>query len=80
MTDPTSSQHPAPHPEASTLGQLRASGHRLRTLREELRDNLLARLRSGEDPWPGLHGFSETVVPQVVRTRIASTVPAESTE
>ena len=59
------------HPAASTLGQLRESGHQLRTLRQEIRDNLLAKLRAGEDPWPGLHGFSETVIPQVERALLA---------
>ncbi len=58
-------------PAPRTLGELRASGHRLRTLREELRDNLLAMLRAGENPWPGLHGFEATVLPQVERALIA---------
>lgn len=42
-----------------------------RALREEIRDNLLAALREGRDPWPGLHGFSTTVVPQLERALIA---------
>jgi magnesium chelatase subunit I len=54
-----------------TLGALRASGHRQKHLREEVRDNLLAKLRSGEDPWPGLHGFEDTVIPQLERALIA---------
>jgi magnesium chelatase subunit I len=36
-----------PHPAASTLGQLRESGHELKSLRQELRDNLLERLAAG---------------------------------
>ncbi|SDB81220.1 magnesium chelatase subunit I [Raineyella antarctica] len=63
----TSSDVPTPR----TLGQLRASGHRLRTLREEVRDNLLAMLRAGENPWAGLHGFQDTVIPQLERALIA---------
>ena len=58
-------------PDITTLGVLRASGHAPRTVREELRDNLLAKLRAGEDPWPGLHGLGETVLPQVERALIA---------
>ena len=58
-------------PTISTLGELRASGHRQKPLRAELRDNLLAKLRAGEDPWPGLHGFEATVIPQLERALIA---------
>jgi magnesium chelatase subunit I len=36
-----------------------------------LRDNLLAALREGRDPWPGLHGFQSTVIPQVERALLA---------
>ncbi|MCW2845662.1 MAG: putative magnesium chelatase subunit ChlI, partial [Nocardioides sp.] len=49
----------------------RASGHVQKTLRTEIRDNLLAALREGRDPWPGLHGFADTVIPQLERALIA---------
>ena len=42
-----------------------------KTLREELRDNLLAALVAGENPWRGLHGFERTVIPQLERAIIA---------
>ena len=58
-------------PSISTLAELRASGHEQKTLRQEIRDNLLAKLRDGVDPWPGLHGFEETVIPQVERAVLA---------
>ncbi len=58
-------------PSISTLGELRASGHVQKTLREEIRDNLLRKLAAGEDPWPGLHGFESTVVPQLERALLA---------
>ena len=61
----------APRPAATTVGALRATGHVAKPLRAEIRDNLLAKLRDGVDPWPGLHGFSETVVPQVERALLA---------
>ncbi len=63
--------HQTQAPAASTLGELRASGHELKALRQEIRDNLLARLRAGEDPWPGLHGFADSVIPQVERALLA---------
>jgi len=62
---------PAAAPEITTVGELRRSGHVLRSVREEIRDNLLAALRAGRDPWPGLHGFAGTVVPQLERALIA---------
>ncbi|MFC4783409.1 magnesium chelatase [Nocardioides sp. MAHUQ-72] len=58
-------------PTITTVGELKASGHQLKTLRQEIRDNLLAALREGRDPWPGLHGFEDTVIPQLERALIA---------
>jgi len=58
-------------PTIQTVGELRASGHVQKPLRVEIRDNLLARLRAGDDPWPGLHGFESTVIPQLERALIA---------
>ena len=58
-------------PAINTLGELRASGHQHKSLRTEIRDNLLASLREGRDPWPGLHGFESTVIPQLERALLA---------
>jgi len=58
-------------PAINTLGQLRESGHEQKSLREELRTNLLDALREGRDPWPGLHGFDSTVIPQLERALLA---------
>jgi len=52
-------------PDARTLGELRAAGHRPRSLREELRENLLGRLRRGEPLFPGILGYEDTVLPAV---------------
>ena len=49
-------QHSQPHtsaPAPATLGELRASGHAYRGVKEEIRDNLLAMMRAGQDPFPG---------------------------
>ncbi|MBM9459554.1 magnesium chelatase [Nocardioides sp. zg-536] len=62
---------PSPAPAISTVGELRASGHQQRSLRAELRENLLAALAAGIDPWPGLHGMEDTVIPQLERAIIA---------
>lgn len=58
-------------PDLNTIGDLRASGHRLKPLRLEIRDNLIAKLAAGENPWPGLHGFDHTVIPQLERALLA---------
>ena len=58
-------------PEVKTLGELRASGHAFRSVKDEVRQNLLARLRDGEDPFPGILGFDETVRPHLERALIA---------
>jgi magnesium chelatase subunit I len=58
-------------PAASTLGELRAGGHQLRTIKEELRHNLLERLRTGQDAFPGIVGFGQTVLPHLERAIIA---------
>ncbi|WP_146902342.1 magnesium chelatase [Cellulomonas aerilata] len=58
-------------PAAATVGELRASGHVLTTVRAEIRDNLLSALRDGRDPWPGIHGFEATVIPQLERALLA---------
>ena len=52
-------------PSQRTLGGLRASGYRPRTLREEIRANLLSRLGRGEPLFPGIHGYDDSVVPAV---------------
>ena len=54
-----------------TLGELRAAGHQFRTVKEELRDNLLARMRSGEPRFPGIVGYDDTVLPEVERALLA---------
>jgi len=55
----------------STLGALRAAGHQYRTVKQELRDNLLARMGSGEDRFPGIVGYEDTVLPEVERALLA---------
>ena len=51
-----------------TLGELREIGWKSRSVRDELRENLVASLRAGKsasDRWPGILGFEKTVIPQV---------------
>ncbi len=54
-----------PMPEARTLGQLTASGYTSRSIRDEMRANLIAAIRRGEDLFPGIHGYDQTVIPAI---------------
>ncbi len=55
----------------STLGELRASGWQDRPVKAELRANLVERLRSGEDLFPGIIGYEESVLPALERAILA---------
>ncbi|HTA80720.1 MAG TPA: hypothetical protein VK720_14300 [Terracidiphilus sp.] len=63
---------PATSSLPQTLGELRASAHfaeaclKTRSVKDEMRRNLIGRLRSGETLFPGIVGFDDTVVPQIV--------------
>src|SRR5213594_2478512 len=48
-----------------TIGELRQSGYQAKSVKQELRDNLIARLRTGEAIFPGIVGYEESVLPQI---------------
>jgi magnesium chelatase subunit I len=52
--------------DISTLGELRRSGYRSRPVKQEIRDNLVCKLRAGAPLFPGIIGYDETVIPQLV--------------
>ncbi|MBA3690549.1 MAG: sigma 54-interacting transcriptional regulator [Actinobacteria bacterium] len=56
---------------ARTIGELRTSAYPDRSVKEELRRNLLERLRTGAPAFPGVVGFDESVVPGVERGILA---------
>jgi magnesium chelatase subunit I len=49
-----------------TFGELKASGYRPHSVKDELRANVIARLRSGEKLFPNVVGYENTVEPQIV--------------
>ncbi|GAA4387607.1 sigma 54-interacting transcriptional regulator [Hymenobacter koreensis] len=55
------------HESIRTLGQLRAAGYQPRSVRQELRDNLIEKLRRRDNAFPGIHGYEETVIPDLQR-------------
>ncbi|HEY2598823.1 MAG TPA: magnesium chelatase [Candidatus Dormibacteraeota bacterium] len=55
----------------TTIGGLRAGGHVRETVKQEMRRNLLVRLRSGEPLLPGIVGYDDTVLPQLANAVIS---------
>src|ERR671925_40524 len=55
----------------TTLGELRTSGWRTRTVKEELRANLVARLAAGSPVFPGIVGYEDSVLPAVENAILA---------
>jgi magnesium chelatase subunit I len=49
-----------------TLGELRASGYQSRSVKDEMRANLIKKLRSGEKLFRGIIGFDDSVIPQLI--------------
>jgi magnesium chelatase subunit I len=58
-------------PSIATLGELRSSGHIHRSVKTEIRQNLIGRLTTGEPSLPGIVGFDQTVVPEIERALLA---------
>ncbi len=58
-------------PSPANLGELRASGHVHRSVKTEVRQNLITKLAAGETTLPGIVGFDDTVVPEVERALLA---------
>src|SRR5206468_4111304 len=50
---------------ARTLGELKARGYRLESVKEEMRRNLIAKLETGAPLFPDILGYEETVLPQI---------------
>jgi magnesium chelatase subunit I len=55
----------------STLKDLRASGWVSKTVKQEIRDNFLRQLRDGEELFPGIIGYENTVIPEINLALIA---------
>jgi magnesium chelatase subunit I len=69
VPSPTRASHPDPRPE--TLGELRAAGWSSRTVKEELRANLLERLATNKPIVSGIVGYDESVLPAIENAIIA---------
>lgn len=59
-------------PTIKTLGELRASGYKSRSIKEEMRENLIPLLQAGKHPFQGIHGYEDSVIPAVERGILAA--------
>lgn len=59
------------HTKITTLGQLKASGYRSRSIKEELRENLIAKLKADETVFSGIFGYEDTVLPDIERALLS---------
>src|SRR5712671_231024 len=55
----------------STVKQLRDSGWKPRPVKVELRENLTRALTAGEDLFPGIIGYQDTVIPEIINAVLA---------
>ncbi len=49
----------------ATLAELRSSGWRSKTVKQEIHDNFIAKLQAGDDLYPGIVGYDDTVIPEL---------------
>lgn len=55
----------------NTLGELKQSGYKVLSVKDELRANLVEKLRNKEEIFPGIIGYEKTVLPQVINAILA---------
>lgn len=54
------------HPSPANVGQLKGTGYRPMSVKDELRKNLIRKLQNKEELFPGIVGYRDTVIPQIV--------------
>ncbi len=57
--------------QAKTLGELKASGYQSKSIKTELRENLIKKLKNKETVFEGIWGYEETVIPDLERAILA---------
>ena len=59
------------HSKIKTLGQLKASGYQSKSVKQELRDNLIGFIQRKENPFSGILGYEDTVIPDTERALLS---------
>src|SRR5687768_10067123 len=55
----------------STLGELKKSGYKPKSVKEEIRQNLIRKLQNKENAFPGIIGYEDTVIPDTERALLS---------
>ena len=54
-------------PDIKTLGELKKANYQSKSIKDELRDNLISKIKNDEATFSGIHGFENTVIPELER-------------
>ena len=54
-----------------TLGELKKSGYASRSIKDEIRENLIVKIKAKENPFPGILGYEDTVIPDTERALLS---------
>jgi magnesium chelatase subunit I len=54
-----------------TLGELKKAGYRNRSVKEEIRENLIRKLKNKENTFPGILGYEDSVIPDTERALLS---------
>ena len=53
--------------EIKTFGELKEAGYQSKSIKEELRENLIEKIKNNETVFEGVHGYEDTVIPELER-------------
>src|SRR4051812_36647825 len=54
------------HPKITNVGQLKETGYAPSSVKDELRRNLIRKLKAGDQLFPGIVGYRDSVIPQII--------------
>ena len=55
----------------TTLGELKKSGYTPKSIKDEIRENLIIKIKAKENPFPGIMGYEDTVIPDTERALLS---------
>jgi magnesium chelatase subunit I len=55
----------------TTLGELKKSGYTSKSIKDEIRENLIVKIKAKENPFPGIMGYEDTVIPDTERALLS---------